>query len=239
MVDQRIRETRATMRWLLTFSLSSAPFVVPTHVHWPRFELDVIPTANWVFGDPRWFATLPRSLSFLARGGVGSTVAVSVVTFLHVVFGDGHDGRLPIGRRSRGKNQLVNTVPNHRIQQIDAAADIGGIKCAGLADGFGNQRFPGKMHHRVNFVGGEYFFKLRAVRQIGLDKYSGGRNGRAMPLLKIIQHDHAMAAAEQHFRADASDVSCASSHKNVQRKSSGSKRCAAKFQYTAEPQSLR
>ncbi|PYO62806.1 MAG: HlyC/CorC family transporter [Gemmatimonadetes bacterium] len=43
-------------------------------------------TVTHLFHD--WFATLPRSLSFLARGGVGSTVAVSVVTFLHVVFGE-------------------------------------------------------------------------------------------------------------------------------------------------------
>src|SRR2546428_2121440 len=41
-------------------------------------------TVTHLFHD--WFAALPRALSFLARGGVGSTVAVGVVTFLHVVF---------------------------------------------------------------------------------------------------------------------------------------------------------
>jgi hypothetical protein len=59
MVDQRIRETRATMRWLLTFSLSSAPFVVPTHVHWPRFELDV--------GSIAWLLTLVAALLYAIR----------------------------------------------------------------------------------------------------------------------------------------------------------------------------
>jgi hypothetical protein len=62
MVDQRIRETRATMRWLLTFSLSSAPFVVASHVQWaraPRFELDV--------GSVTWLLTVGAALFYLGR----------------------------------------------------------------------------------------------------------------------------------------------------------------------------
>jgi len=35
-----------------------------------------------------WFASLPPALSFLARGGIASVVAVSLVSFLHVVFGE-------------------------------------------------------------------------------------------------------------------------------------------------------
>src|ERR1051325_7576677 len=35
-----------------------------------------------------WFAALPPLLDFLTRGGVASTVAVAVVSFLHVVFGE-------------------------------------------------------------------------------------------------------------------------------------------------------
>jgi CBS domain containing-hemolysin-like protein len=35
-----------------------------------------------------WFAALPPALSFLTRGGVASVVAVTVVSFLHVVFGE-------------------------------------------------------------------------------------------------------------------------------------------------------
>lgn len=35
-----------------------------------------------------WFAQLPTWLSFLARGGVASVAAVSLITFLHVVFGE-------------------------------------------------------------------------------------------------------------------------------------------------------
>ena len=35
-----------------------------------------------------WFTGLPPWLSFMARGGVASIVAVSIITFLHVVFGE-------------------------------------------------------------------------------------------------------------------------------------------------------
>src|SRR5947208_10266384 len=35
-----------------------------------------------------WFAALPPALSFLTRGGVASVFAVTVVSFLHVVFGE-------------------------------------------------------------------------------------------------------------------------------------------------------
>ena len=35
-----------------------------------------------------WFAALPSALDFLARGGVASVVAVALVSFLHVVFGE-------------------------------------------------------------------------------------------------------------------------------------------------------
>ncbi|MEO8294702.1 MAG: hemolysin family protein [Gemmatimonadota bacterium] len=35
-----------------------------------------------------WFAQLPPWLAFLSRGGVASVAAVSIITFLHVVFGE-------------------------------------------------------------------------------------------------------------------------------------------------------
>src|SRR5438045_3318149 len=43
-------------------------------------------TVAQLFRD--WFAALPPALEFLARGGVASTVAVALVSFLHVVFGE-------------------------------------------------------------------------------------------------------------------------------------------------------
>src|SRR5437879_4360208 len=43
-------------------------------------------TVAQVFRD--WFAALPPALEFLARGGIASTVAVALVSFLHVVFGE-------------------------------------------------------------------------------------------------------------------------------------------------------
>ena len=43
-------------------------------------------TVAHLFRD--WFAGLPQALNFLARGGVASVVAVAVISFLHVVFGE-------------------------------------------------------------------------------------------------------------------------------------------------------
>src|SRR3989454_10630920 len=43
-------------------------------------------TVAHLFRD--WFAALPPALSFLTRGGVASVVAVGVISFLHVVFGE-------------------------------------------------------------------------------------------------------------------------------------------------------
>ena len=43
-------------------------------------------TVAHLFRD--WFATLPTALQFLTRGGIASTVAVALVSFLHVVFGE-------------------------------------------------------------------------------------------------------------------------------------------------------
>jgi CBS domain containing-hemolysin-like protein len=43
-------------------------------------------TVAHLFHD--WFAGLPPSLNFLTRGGIASTVAVAMLSFLHVVFGE-------------------------------------------------------------------------------------------------------------------------------------------------------
>src|SRR6266511_1288032 len=43
-------------------------------------------TVAHLFRD--WFSSLPSSLDFLTRGGVASVTAVSVISFLHVVFGE-------------------------------------------------------------------------------------------------------------------------------------------------------
>jgi CBS domain containing-hemolysin-like protein len=43
-------------------------------------------TVAHLFRD--WFAALPRALDFLTRGGIASVLAVAVISFLHVVFGE-------------------------------------------------------------------------------------------------------------------------------------------------------
>src|SRR3989441_12774816 len=43
-------------------------------------------TVAHLFRD--WFAALPPALDFLTRGGVASVAAVTLISFLHVVFGE-------------------------------------------------------------------------------------------------------------------------------------------------------
>jgi CBS domain containing-hemolysin-like protein len=43
-------------------------------------------TVAHLFHD--WFAALPRALDFLTRGGIASILAVALISFLHVVFGE-------------------------------------------------------------------------------------------------------------------------------------------------------
>ena len=43
-------------------------------------------TVAHLFHD--WFATLPAALNFLTRGGIASVIAVGMISFLHVVFGE-------------------------------------------------------------------------------------------------------------------------------------------------------
>ena len=72
---------------------------------------------------------------------------------------------------------------NHGIEKIHAARNIRSIKGAGFADGFGDQGFAGKVHHRINFMLGEHIFNLRADTKIGMAKDGVRRNGFAMALL--------------------------------------------------------
>src|SRR5438093_6105459 len=43
-------------------------------------------TVAHLFRD--WFASLPSTLNFLTRGGIASVIAVGMISFLHVVFGE-------------------------------------------------------------------------------------------------------------------------------------------------------
>jgi hypothetical protein len=90
------------------------------------------------------------------------------------------------------------------------------------------------MHHRVNFVRGEHFLDLVAFCQIGLDENGGGGHGRPMAFHKVVQGNYAMTAVEQDLRTDTSNVSGATSHKNIQRKSSTSQGKLASFEYTGK-----
>ena len=75
----------------------------------PAFELDVIPTGNWVFGDPRWFATIAnadggntyffgeqdaRSFDVTLRGTYTFTPRLTLQLYTQVFLAAGHYGQI-------------------------------------------------------------------------------------------------------------------------------------------------
>ena len=69
-----------------------------------------------------------------------------------MILGDGDGVRLTVSGGGGRENEFSYTVTSHGVEKIDAARDIGGIEGAGLADGFGDERFARKMHDCVDLV---------------------------------------------------------------------------------------
>jgi len=81
--DRRARTVQAALQDLYR-QLSAAQLVITVASILLGYVAE--DTVAHLFRD--WFASLPTALQFLTRGGVASTVAVAVVSFLHVVFGE-------------------------------------------------------------------------------------------------------------------------------------------------------
>src|SRR5580658_7760744 len=142
--------------------------------------------------------------------------AVGVDGIFGMIFGDGDGVRLAVGGGGGRENEFLHAVASYGVEKIDASSDVGGVEGAGFADGFGDESFAGEMHDGVDLVFGKDFFDLRAHAEIGSAENRFGRDGGGMALLKIIEGDDLVAAGEEHLRADAADVACCSSYKNVQ-----------------------
>ena len=96
-----------------------------------------------------------------------------------MVFGDGDDFGLAVGGGGGRKDEFFYSVARDGVQKIDSAGNVGGVKDAGLADGFGDESFRGEVHNGINFVLRENTFELRAIRQIDLANIApGGTAGR-------------------------------------------------------------
>lgn len=161
------------------------------------------------------------------KAGVGAIVredfleaefrfAVGIDGILRMVLGDGNSVRLAVSGGRRGKDEFPHAMASYGIEEIDAAGDVGGIKRAGLADGFGDERFAGEMHDGVDFVLGKDFLDLCTDTEIGFREDGAGRDGGGVAFLKIIEGDDFVAAGEENFRTNAADVACCSGDENVQ-----------------------
>src|SRR5580693_874892 len=133
-----------------------------------------------------------------------------------MIFGDRDSVRFAVGSGGGRKDEFFHAVASYGVEEIDAGGDVGGVESAGLADGLGDESFPGEMHDGVNFVVREDFLDLRAHAEIGPAKNRFGRDGCGVPLLKIIEGDDLVAAVEENLRADTADVACCSGYKDIQ-----------------------
>src|SRR5579864_9266467 len=142
--------------------------------------------------------------------------AVRVDRRFAMIFRNGNDFRFAIrGRRGR-KDEFVNAVANHGVEKVHAASDVGRVERAGFADRLGDKRLAREVHDRIDFVLSENLLDLQANGEIDLNKRGSLRNCLAMALYQIVEGDDLVAAAEKHFRADATNVASGSSDENVQ-----------------------
>jgi hypothetical protein len=132
--------------------------------------------------------------------------AVGIDWILGMVFGDRNGVRFAIGGGSGRENKFFDAVASDGVEEIYAGGDISSVEGAGLTDGFGDQRFAGKMHDRIYFVLGKDFFDLRANAEVCTAENRFGWDGSGVPLLEIIERDDLEAAGEEDFRTDATDV---------------------------------
>ena len=73
--------------------------------------------------------------------------SVGIDGIFGMVLGDWDGVRFAVGGSCGGENKFFYTVASHGVEKIDAAGDIGGVKGAGLADGFGDERFAREVHN--------------------------------------------------------------------------------------------
>jgi hypothetical protein len=132
--------------------------------------------------------------------------AVRVDRNLGMIFGNRNGVRLTIGRGSRGEDQLFDVVANHGVEKVYPAGDVGGVKGAGLANGFGDQSFRGEVHDGVNFMLQKDFVELRARGEVNVAKNGATGKGRAVAFLEIVERDDPVTASKKHFGANAAYI---------------------------------
>jgi hypothetical protein len=75
------------------------------------------------------------------------------------------------------------------------------------------------MHHRINLILSEDFFKLRADTEIRQAKFCGRGDGGPVAFLQIVEAYDTVSSSKKNFGANASDVACGSRNENIQRSS--------------------
>src|SRR5258708_9558849 len=111
--------------------------------------------------------------------------------------GEGGEGRFPVEGAGGGKDEIVDAVAEHGVEQKDPAGDVGDIEDAGLLHGLLDESFAGEVHYGVDVVAAEDGVERSGIAEIGLVEESFGRDGGAMALGQIVESDYVDAGGDE------------------------------------------
>jgi hypothetical protein len=131
----------------------------------------------------------------LFKGELG--FAVGIDGGLGMVLGDREDARFAVDGAGGGKDEIVDAVAKHGVEQKDAAGDVGDIEDAGLLHGLLDESFAGEVHYGVDVMAAEDGVECSGIAEIGLVEESFGRDGGAMALGEIVESDYVDAGGDE------------------------------------------
>ena len=113
--------------------------------------------------------------------------------------------RLPVHRAGRGEHQARNAGGRHRLEQVQGPAHVRAVVALGVADRLRHERQRGEVHDAVESALERRVDRL-AIEQIRDDEVCAIRDGGAVALLEVVEHDHLVAGGEQLPSDDRADV---------------------------------
>src|SRR5437868_11322801 len=148
--------------------------------------------------------------------------AVGVGGLERVIFFDRRAFRIPVQRRGRGEDQLVQFVLDQSFEKRQGASGIVAKILFRRLHGFARLDQPGEVHHGIVGPGGESAGQNETIRNVPDYQVGFGGKRAAAAMTKIVENGYAMSGLEQFSGDDAADVSSAAGNQDVQEAASAS-----------------
>jgi hypothetical protein len=123
------------------------------------------------------------------------------------LLGDRHDGRDTVGRTGGRKDQAVDTIAHHRIEQILGSSNVVVKIEARIAHRLWNERKGGEMHYAFDpgILAKAAIQRFRpqevTMKEVGSARYRG-----EMPTAQVIEDDDVMPGLDQFLRGDTANI---------------------------------